>query len=313
MSNLEHRFRRLLRWYPADHRAVHEDEMIGVLLADARPGQRRPDRRTVLDLVAGGVRLHARRLFGSPAWRDALSAAQVFAPLMMLIVAGDVLRLAIGFGAAPGTLATAAGWLAVPLLSAVRLRRAAGVCAWLLLAAELTVQATAGDGTVVSVYAMNAYRYLLLLVAAIALSLPLDRQAVRRVLPGAHRWLVPAGVVAAGAFATVVDNNLWALDDPRPIAAFVLFLAVLVAALFRGPVARRCALILFVPFAAGLAGAATQSGVSGRSADQLGIVGSLSTMAGPTLSITVPLVSGFAIVYGLYGLVRLLRIIPPVG
>lgn len=42
MSPLEGRYRRLLRWYPADHRAAHEDEMIGVLLDDAEPGRERP-------------------------------------------------------------------------------------------------------------------------------------------------------------------------------------------------------------------------------------------------------------------------------
>jgi hypothetical protein len=39
---LERRYRRLLRCYPPSHRAVHQEEMLGVLLAAARPGQRTP-------------------------------------------------------------------------------------------------------------------------------------------------------------------------------------------------------------------------------------------------------------------------------
>jgi hypothetical protein len=34
-AGLEGRYRRLLRWYPAGHRAVHQEEMLGVLMAGA--------------------------------------------------------------------------------------------------------------------------------------------------------------------------------------------------------------------------------------------------------------------------------------
>ena len=39
---LERRYQRLLRWYPPRHRAAHGEEMLGVLLAAASEGQRRP-------------------------------------------------------------------------------------------------------------------------------------------------------------------------------------------------------------------------------------------------------------------------------
>ena len=39
---LERRYLRLLRCYPPSHRAFHREEMLGVLLAAARPGQRTP-------------------------------------------------------------------------------------------------------------------------------------------------------------------------------------------------------------------------------------------------------------------------------
>jgi hypothetical protein len=42
---LERRYRRLLRCYPPGHREVHREEMLGVLLATARPGQRAPGAR----------------------------------------------------------------------------------------------------------------------------------------------------------------------------------------------------------------------------------------------------------------------------
>ena len=39
---LERRYLRLLRCYPPSHRAFHREEMLGVLLDTARPGQRTP-------------------------------------------------------------------------------------------------------------------------------------------------------------------------------------------------------------------------------------------------------------------------------
>ena len=37
-AELERRYRRLLRCYPPSHSEVHREEMLGVLLAAARPG-----------------------------------------------------------------------------------------------------------------------------------------------------------------------------------------------------------------------------------------------------------------------------------
>jgi len=71
---LEQRYRRLLRWYPAEHRATYEAEMLGVLLDCAAPGQRRPTWRERLDLVRGGLRCRLTRLgrsYDGSAWRDA--------------------------------------------------------------------------------------------------------------------------------------------------------------------------------------------------------------------------------------------------
>lgn len=47
--------------YPRDHRARHQEEMLGVLLAAARPGRRHPDLAELADLLRGALRMHARR------------------------------------------------------------------------------------------------------------------------------------------------------------------------------------------------------------------------------------------------------------
>ncbi|GGK91675.1 hypothetical protein Ppa06_49940 [Planomonospora parontospora subsp. parontospora] len=89
MTGLEDRYRRLLAWYPADHRARHGEEMIGVMLAGAEPGQRRPGPRETFDLVHGAIRIRAHRLLGpgsAPRWRDAMNAAAIVAPLHLVVI-----------------------------------------------------------------------------------------------------------------------------------------------------------------------------------------------------------------------------------
>ncbi|MGI5492637.1 hypothetical protein [Microtetraspora malaysiensis] len=88
MNRLEARYRRLLACYPRDHRARHEEEMIGVLLAGARPGQTRPTPADTVDLLWGALRVHARRAFGTvsaPAWRDGTALAVALWPFLMLV------------------------------------------------------------------------------------------------------------------------------------------------------------------------------------------------------------------------------------
>jgi hypothetical protein len=92
MSTLEIRYRRLLAWYPQDHRAVHEDDMLGVLLAAASPGQRRPTLGDRADLIRGALRLHARRAFGRGAttrWRDSAAMVCVISTLLFLLRVGS--------------------------------------------------------------------------------------------------------------------------------------------------------------------------------------------------------------------------------
>ena len=87
VTALERRYRQLLTWYPAKHRHAYGEEMVGVLLASARPGKNRPDKGDILDLIGGGLRARLRRLQtgeGNPAWRDALAVFSVVAPVILL-------------------------------------------------------------------------------------------------------------------------------------------------------------------------------------------------------------------------------------
>ncbi|RFU43387.1 hypothetical protein DZF91_01480 [Actinomadura logoneensis] len=87
MSTLEDRYRRLLAWYPADHRAAHEREMLDLLLSTARPGQTRPTPAEIADLLAGAIRIRlrpARSGDGPSAWPAALALTGFLALLQLL-------------------------------------------------------------------------------------------------------------------------------------------------------------------------------------------------------------------------------------
>jgi hypothetical protein len=85
---LEICYRRLLRWFPAEHRALHQEEMLGVLMAGAEPGRNRPSRAESADLLLGAARIRVRpgrALSDGPGWRDALAVYSIAAPLLVLI------------------------------------------------------------------------------------------------------------------------------------------------------------------------------------------------------------------------------------
>jgi hypothetical protein len=84
---LERRYRRLLRCYPSSHRAAHHEEMLGILLDAARPGQHRPGARQTVNLVACGLAIRARRALIAGLWQDALAVVSLVAPVVMLVLA----------------------------------------------------------------------------------------------------------------------------------------------------------------------------------------------------------------------------------
>jgi hypothetical protein len=88
-GGLEKSYRRLLRWFPALYRRRHEEEMLGVLMATAQPGQRRPGARESADLLWSAVKIRIRmatRRADSQPWAAALAMAGVLLPLLMLLL-----------------------------------------------------------------------------------------------------------------------------------------------------------------------------------------------------------------------------------
>ena len=67
--DLERRYRRLLKCFPARYRREHEQEILSVLMAGAREGQRRPGPADSADLVMSAIFMRWRELTRQPRWQ----------------------------------------------------------------------------------------------------------------------------------------------------------------------------------------------------------------------------------------------------
>ena len=88
-GGLEGGYQRLLRCYPPSYRGRHEEEILGVLMAAAQPGQRLPSAREALDLLWSALKIRIRmtlRGADSQPWVAALALVGVLLPLLMLLL-----------------------------------------------------------------------------------------------------------------------------------------------------------------------------------------------------------------------------------
>ncbi len=159
MTSLEGRYRRLLGVYPADHREAYEQEMLGVLMAGSRPGQRFPAPGEALDLLRTGflVRIgRGGRGLRSNVWQDACAVIGLLAAVVLLAVAGRRLFLGarrVWTGGDPmraygidgflllDVLLRTTVWLAVVIAIGIGLRRAAAGLGVAALVVEFGAQA----------------------------------------------------------------------------------------------------------------------------------------------------------------------------
>jgi len=144
---LERRYRRLLTCYPAEHRRVYGEEMIGVLLAATPEGQRRPGLADALSMFGGGLRVRLHRLVtGSldPSWSNALALTTLIAPALIAVLAWQEIGLLAPAGpsqtVATERLAEVAVLLVPLVLGLLKLRTLAAGAAlatliWMVIAA----------------------------------------------------------------------------------------------------------------------------------------------------------------------------------
>jgi len=254
-SALERRYGRLLSCYPAAHRRQHEQEMLGVLMTDARPGQRRPGLAESADLIWGALRVRLRPGLDSaadPGWRDTLAVLSVVLPLTALLVyAGSeatAFSLTLEPDGAGSLLLYPAASLAVPLLLTalvlLRLRRTAALAtAGLMIAitaASLIQAGVIGLGNALEAAAFAGF--VLVLELAALLASPGPRRGLQ-ILSRRYRMLVAAVAAAVGAATGLsTPHPGWRL----PAAALVATIAIGMAV--ASPLSRRLLVLLAIPF-----------------------------------------------------------------
>jgi hypothetical protein len=266
---LERRYRRLLAWYPAEHRRTYAEEMIGVLLASAPAGRERPSPAEALDLIGGGLRARLRRLgtwFADPSWPDALAVGSVALPVIVLAaLAVNYLQgvVAAGFVALTGygDFYLPALAVALPPLLALRYRRAAALVA-LVAAVWFMLPLVRYTGVGGYFDPLEAGYCATLLVQAIALAVsPGPRRAADIMTRGT--WLVLCSAGVALGFASIYHS--WALPtwlSALLVIAFLSAVATWLAATLPRQVPSRLLLVLAIP--AGPAAVWTVGYLTGR-------------------------------------------------
>ncbi|MEU1678026.1 hypothetical protein ABZ422_02910 [Micromonospora zamorensis] len=216
-DDLERRYRRLLAVYPWEHRRVYEDEMLAVLLAGARPGQRRPGAADVRNLVGAGLRTRLRvgaRGFTESSWADAATVAGLLVAVVLLALTSKALldqlvrasSLPPGFASSGPDLVDwlhVAGWAGVCAAVLVGWRWVAAGLAWAgVLGRGALVAPQAGDNPTYVVDTLP--QFALAVVAAAALTVPASRRRAIVVL-GVGRLL--ALVLAPVAMIALLGAN----------------------------------------------------------------------------------------------------------
>lgn len=219
-SGLERRYRRLLALcYPWKHRREYEGEMLAVLMAGARPGQRWPSVRDAANLAGHGLLARfgvAGTGLAAPAWADAVAVMAVLSALALLSqrVSRIFEHLLLPGPALPPQLwLRALAWAAVIAAVLAGWRVLAAGCAWLAVTGEAVLLARHYQDTPVG--AVDTLPPLALgALVALALTMPAPRRRALAVL-GWRRAAVFTLALAAAHAVYLYDNRagLRALAD----------------------------------------------------------------------------------------------------
>jgi hypothetical protein len=283
-SALERRYRRLLRCYPPSHRAAHREEMLGVLLATARPGQRMPGASQTVNLVACGLAIRARRALTAGPWQDALAVVSLIAPALMLIIAAldfavtvrEIVTVdhayppAVPFwqlGLVPelgGPAAAMIGWLAVVLLALTGRRRAAAAVASVPLALDLVVLLTVviqrtgawSGGLPMFLWTAGGGPAVLASLAACSLAFSAGPRRALTIAGRRRACLMIAGLSVVFGFSLVVDLLTPSAPLPGPVFSLLDVLSIAIAIVVtrvRGAAGGRVAVLVAAGLLPGLA------------------------------------------------------------
>jgi uncharacterized membrane protein len=187
LADLERGYRRVLMCYPKAFRQDSEQEILGVLLATAREGQRRIGLAESAALVRGGLRMRLRLTARPPrAVRGAVrlmclgALVEVAAVVTMAVTAGQVQT---AYARQPGS--TAAQWHQVAsLLTFKEVSGGVAVALWLFLAWAI------GHHRDVARFGFSAFFALVTMLLLVALAQHAAAYAPADLIAGSAIWLV---------------------------------------------------------------------------------------------------------------------------
>jgi hypothetical protein len=277
---LERRYLRLLRCYPPAHREFHREEMLGVLLDTARPGQRTPGLRQTVNLAACGLAIRVRRIPGwlaADAGQDALAVVSLITPAVVFILLA-LFQAAmnapassrIPFWTLPSFgkfVVVMIAWLAVVLLGLTGGRRTAAAIASISLTLALLVQLLVlvvliqqghtSPGGLFQLLPFGDVPVVLASLAACSLALSPGPQRGLAIVGWRRASLMIASLSAGFGFPAIVQlvNPAAPVGDLAFRLLGVLAIAVAVAVTcVRGPVGRRVAGLVATALVPSLAG-----------------------------------------------------------
>jgi hypothetical protein len=245
-NGLQRGYERLLRWYPPSHRERHADEMIGVLMAAARPGQRRPGRAESVNLIAGALRIRLRAALDGPPGQphDTLALATLILPLVLWggalaqFTLTELDRSLAHAEAAPPRLVSLLPALLLAIPAVLGSRRGTAIMTAVLASAQIALLTGLHYGVIT--FGLGVlFTVSILTVEGAALAASAGPGRGRAQLTRLNYLLVTGAALAAGA---IVVLGFW-LSSPLPLShlSHLLVLTALVA-LVAAPLLRRTAM-----------------------------------------------------------------------
>jgi hypothetical protein len=247
-AHLERNYRRLLGVFPAGHRAVHEEEMLDVLMAGARAGQRRPGLAESADLAWGALRIRLR-LTPESSWADALAVVSVVLPLVALVVYAGIgwnsleqvpPRLFWTLAAVEGR--TVGAPLLLLMLVLLRLRRTAALATVAVLVWDVWAVVSGGLQNWIVISPATDVAIFALVLEAVALAVsPGPRRGLQLLTRGQIAFTIAAA--AAVGLSGVVTQS----DALRQAILVTVIVATMAGLAVVSALSRRVMLLVSVP------------------------------------------------------------------
>ena len=189
-ASLERGYRRLLAWYPQAYRRENEQEILGVLMAGAREGQRRPGTAEAADLLRGALWMRLSPGAARPP-RTVLSAVRLMLLGAMVELAGWIVYLVTADSVRSVMLQRdPAQWHALHFhLVAVEVFGPVGIALWLLMAWASGKGRHWARGISVTFFGILSWSLLVMLVVNSAVYAPAE------FIPTVALWLIQLAVL----------------------------------------------------------------------------------------------------------------------